>query len=212
MCIQLSECLPTIQQYLEKGVKEVRVVCGDVLHLDCSLQGDNWRGINLVLLAKQLRVWDEQKIDLSGTSCSEALADAGQSTDGTGMDGKDGYPGASGGNALIKAEEVIGQQNLEFISNGGTGGTGQRGGDGSDGASGKAMEETEMRRGFDTYIRTDCKPGDLICEKVTPASRRGDYKKFSLAKPLHLSQDLFPQLLDIAADLLEDGIGENGTG
>jgi golgin subfamily B member 1 len=218
MCVELSECLPTIRDHLHQGVIEVRFVCGDVFHLDCSLQGEEWSGINLVILANQLRVWNEQKIDLSGKCCIKSHADAGQSENGTGIDGIDGFPGSSGGNALIAAEEVINQQNLEFISNGGAGGVGQKGGDGRDGPPGKAMDVTEMRKGFDSYIRSKCRPGELIWEQTAPTSRKGDYKRFSDSKPWKpipddiFSLDMLKRIGESVIDHVEDEYLSNGMG
>lgn len=122
-------------------IREVRFIARSVLHVDCDLEKRGWHGVSVFVWTNILNVTKyDTTWNLSGTpGTSNYIGDAGKDSSGNGMDGKDGFAGESGGNALIKASDVRNGGNLTIVSDGGMGSIGQNGGSGVDGKPGSSV-------------------------------------------------------------------------
>lgn len=133
----LSKEKAKIEQKLS-DVKQV-VFISDFFDIDDNLDRELWHGKNIEVFADRIYIRGERIWNLSGNG-GEALEeeDAGQNeSTGTGLDGKHGHAGESGGILRIDVEKRIQNgKNWKIISFGGQGGDGQNGGAGRDGVNG----------------------------------------------------------------------------
>ncbi|RVE46545.1 hypothetical protein evm_008836 [Chilo suppressalis] len=81
-------------------------------------------------------------------NAASSVFEKGTGEDGHGKQGKDGYPGESGGNVLVLTEKIVNPKNFTIISNGGKGSKGQDGGNGKDGEDGKGITKAELVEKF----------------------------------------------------------------
>uniref|UniRef100_A0A182IBC2 Uncharacterized protein n=1 Tax=Anopheles arabiensis TaxID=7173 RepID=A0A182IBC2_ANOAR len=128
--IVLSEIKPRVEALLaNSAIEEVRIFAGINLKIDADLSGDVWRGLNLVVLANEIKVINVVTWNVSGKDNYHTYTnDAGKEGNGHGKGGNDGYPGESGGNILLQANSIQDPDRLTIISNGGNGSGGQNGG------------------------------------------------------------------------------------
>lgn len=148
--IVLSEILQQLEIILlYKNIEEVRFVGADIIHVDTNIESAVWQGMNVVILTKAIKVCGQVTWNVSGKDNNHTYSNnADTAKDCHGEQGKDGYPGESGGNVLIVVEKIQNPENFTIISNGGRGSKGQNGGDGKDGDDGKSITDTEFRQKF----------------------------------------------------------------
>ncbi|WP_264685759.1 helicase-related protein [Wolbachia endosymbiont (group B) of Pandemis corylana] len=149
--IVVSEILWQLENTLSENsnIEEVLFVGADVIHIDTNFKSEVWQGKNVVILTKTIKVHDKVTWDVSGKDNNHTYSDnAGTGKDGHGKQGADGHAGESGGNVLILAEKIEGQENFTIISNGGKGSKGQDGGNGESGEDGKSITEAEFKEKF----------------------------------------------------------------
>nr|XP_034172188.1 uncharacterized protein LOC117600634 isoform X2 [Osmia lignaria] len=149
--IVVSEILQLLENTLleNPNIEEVRFVGADIIHIDTNLKSKVWQGRNVVILTKAIKVHDQVTWDVSGKDNDHIYShSAGTGQDGHGKQGKDGYPGESGGNVLIIAEKIENPEDFTIISNGGRGGKGQDGGNGRDGNNGMGITKAEFDKKF----------------------------------------------------------------
>ncbi|AGJ99856.1 MULTISPECIES: DEAD/DEAH box helicase [unclassified Wolbachia] len=149
--IVVSETLRQLENALleNPNIEEVRFVGADIIHIDTNFKSEVWQGKNVVILTKTIKVHDKVTWDVSGKDNNHTYSDnAGTGKDGHGKQGADGYAGESGGNVLILAKKIEGQENFTIISNGGKGSKGQDGGNGESGEDGKSITEAEFKEKF----------------------------------------------------------------
>ncbi|XP_058124995.1 LOW QUALITY PROTEIN: uncharacterized protein LOC131285440 [Anopheles ziemanni] len=130
-----------MERFLEKpNAEELRVIATDCITIDADLKNTHWHGKNIVMLTDAIIVTKPVTFDVSGKKNDHVYPeDAGTDKGGDGMQGKDGYPGESGGNVLILANSIENARNLTIVSNGGDGSNGQNGGPGRDGENGTGI-------------------------------------------------------------------------
>lgn len=149
MHILVSEIFPALEELLvnHPSIEEVRFLASEVMYIDTSLETDAWRGKNIIIITNNLRIVDNVVWDVSGKDSEYTYTtNAGTGCDRHGINGKDGYPGESGGNVVIRANMVECLKQFTIKSNGGRGSTGQDGGDGRDGYDGKGITEYEFKK------------------------------------------------------------------
>jgi hypothetical protein len=131
------------------NIEEVRFVGTDSVQIDAAFKNEVWHGKNVVILTETIKIPDKVTWDVSGKDNNHIYSDnAGTGEDGVGKQGKDGYPGESGGNVLILAERMENPDTFTIISNGGKGSKGQDGGDGRDGGDGTVITKAEFDEKF----------------------------------------------------------------
>ncbi|XP_076226110.1 uncharacterized protein LOC116426667 isoform X1 [Nomia melanderi] len=149
--VVVSEILWRLENNLSKNsnVEEVRFVGADVIHIDSNLKSEVWHGRNIAVLTKAIKVHDKVTWNVSGEDNNHSYSsNAGTGKDSHGKQGKDGYPGESGGNVLILVEKIENPENFTIISNGGKGSKGQDGGNGKDGKDGESITKEEFKEKF----------------------------------------------------------------
>lgn len=130
-----------ITKYI-KGRNDVREVQIHALHtvsIDENLDGAEFRGVNVTIIAPKWDVRNDRTIDLTGKDCTHRYttraADA-TTAGGHGTDGSPGQPGENGGHFFGLGIAFSGSDRLTITANGGKGGPGQAGGNGQTGANG----------------------------------------------------------------------------
>jgi|GEM_PF-4548886 len=149
--IVVSEILQQLKNRLSENpnIEEVRFVGADIIHIDTNFKSEVWQGKNVVILTKTIKVHDKVTWDVSGKDNNHIYSNnAGTGKDGHGKQGKDGYPGESGGNVLILVEKIENSENFTIISNGGKGSNGQDGGNGEKGKDGVGITKAEFEKKF----------------------------------------------------------------
>ncbi|XP_070507810.1 uncharacterized protein [Chironomus tepperi] len=128
----------------------------DVFRIQSDLS-DKFRGKNLSIFANYVEVTKPSTFNLSGESSIQAFeSDAGQDEDGTGLDGKDGMSGKSGGNFALNCRLIKNDSQLTIFANGSEGTNGQNGGNGQDGIHGKdATQRSFVVDGFNWKMSFD---------------------------------------------------------
>uniref|UniRef100_A0A7E4VS27 Chloroplast protein-transporting ATPase n=1 Tax=Panagrellus redivivus TaxID=6233 RepID=A0A7E4VS27_PANRE len=146
--IFLQQIKDDIMKYVDadkddRKLTKVVANASKVINLDTSLI---LPGINVVLTAAKIKIWDEQTIDLSGhgyPAVKRAPAvDGGETEDGA--EGDCGKAGESSGNCLIITDEIVNPKKLKVILNGGRGENGQPGGKGGPGKNGVGITQDEF--------------------------------------------------------------------
>ena len=163
--LNLSKWLQSIETKM-RGMEEVQVIVKRVLQINCSL---HWSGVNLVILANEMHVAGNQTFNLSGCDAQNfpERAGAGENAGEDGQEGECGDPGESGGNVEIYYENMVGEDNLTIISNGGKGAGGQDGGNGKNGrngADGKSITLDEFKERYPSicyYVGASVEQGIL---------------------------------------------------
>lgn len=151
MHILVSEIYPDLEELLvlNPHIEEVRFLMSEVMYIDTSLETDVWRGKNILIITNNLKIVDNVVWDVSGKdSDHKYTTNAGTGLDRQGKNGKDGFPGESGGNVVIQSKKVECLNQFTIKSNGGRGSTGQDGGDGRDGIDGKGITKEKFERNF----------------------------------------------------------------
>nr|XP_040234612.2 uncharacterized protein LOC120956889 [Anopheles coluzzii] len=154
----LQPIIDLVENVISKNTKieEVRFVSGKLFRIDANLPNQVWHGKNVVVHARELLVPSPVCWDLSGKDDThEYSQSAGTGEDGTGLNGKDGYPGESGGNVLIMAKEITNPEHMTIIANGGAGSDGQDGGNGKHGKDGTGKRWSEFRDEFPPVASMD---------------------------------------------------------
>lgn len=123
-----------------RDCQEIRLVGMKILHVDADLVQSIFHGKNIFVLAQKIKVHGPIVWDVSG---NDATKDSGGISSGEGIDGKDGFPGESGGNIVIICNEIENSQDWTVKSIGGNGGNGQDGGNGANGANGERFTNPE---------------------------------------------------------------------
>ncbi|XP_037949528.1 uncharacterized protein LOC119680670 [Teleopsis dalmanni] len=161
--INITEILTQLEVLLKKksSIEEVRFIGADVMHIGTNLDSEVWKGKNIIILTKALKIHNKVLWNVSGNNNLHFYKNnAGVTYNGTPGDGSDGYPGESGGNVLILVNKIENPENFTIISNGGNGSVGQDGGDGKNGVDGKGI------------INSD------FCEKFPPVSKLFCYSRW----------------------------------
>uniref|UniRef100_A0A914Q043 Uncharacterized protein n=1 Tax=Panagrolaimus davidi TaxID=227884 RepID=A0A914Q043_9BILA len=138
-------------------ITEIRIFTKSVFHIDSNLKIP---GINFVVVADRVKLWDKHEIDVSGKNEDTKLLEKPEKAE-TGKDGKNALlnakSGESSGNILIVTLALTPDM-LTIKLNGGNGQRGQDGGDGGDGAHGIGIEKEEfeeIRIKYDSIYFTD---------------------------------------------------------
>lgn len=148
MHIVVSEVLQELEDLLFKdpSIEEIRFHSADVMLIDRSLEAEVWRGKNIRIETRNLKLDEAVVWDVSGKDNNHKYpTNAGTGIDGHGLDGTDGFPGESGGNVVILSNKVEGSKQFTIKSNGGKGSKGQDGGDGKNGKDGKGITESRFK-------------------------------------------------------------------
>lgn len=139
--VLLSNVLGALEEKFQTSgslIEEVRFICGQAFHIDTDLVSSVWHGKNIAVRTKLAKVHGSVVWDVSGEDNKHVYHKKADTSvkDGAGKPGNDGYPGESGGNVLILAEQIDNINGWTVVSNGGKGSNGQDGGDGRDGQDG----------------------------------------------------------------------------
>lgn len=153
--IVLSKQQKALESQLKANskIEEIRFVAAQVLHIDSSFDDAIWKGKNIVVLAKTIKVHDSIKWDVSGKDNGHEYTKKAAEE----RDGSDGFAGESGGNVLVLCKRFDRPESFTLLSNGGMGSAGQDGGDGKDGPDGKGIEKKDLHakykilKGFAVY-------------------------------------------------------------
>lgn len=144
----LSEVLPRVEELLS-DCSEAHFVAAKKFYADHTLENNIWHGKNIVVYADIFEIHKGIAWDVSGiNSVVDYDGKAGEERDGEGKNGRDGYSGESGGNVLIRYNQVVNGNMLTIVSNGGNGTDGQDGGDGEDGVDGTGIRKYEFETKF----------------------------------------------------------------
>lgn len=125
----LSDCF----DMLDQDTKDVQIIC-DILHISRDSKENHsyhFNVDNLIIIANEIKVYDEVTIDLSGKNAKTIEEDE------RGINGRDGYAGESGGNISVACSKVVNGNLLTLVSNGGSATDGLDGLNGTNGIDGK---------------------------------------------------------------------------
>jgi len=132
--VYLSSSLSSLT--IDSNITEIHLIC-DTLHIDSELP-QSFRSKTFEIYANFVYVHSNFKWTLSGEEVFNNFStDAGQESDGRGIDGQDGMAGKCGGNFFLKCNFIENSSALTIESNGSDGKNGQNGGNGRDGENGK---------------------------------------------------------------------------
>ncbi|XP_070501606.1 uncharacterized protein [Chironomus tepperi] len=149
----MSSELSTIS--INSNISEINLIC-DTLFIDSNLP-TNFRGKNFAIYANYVKINGSFTWDLSGEKViGNTSTNAGQDSDGRGIDGQDGKAGKSGGNFSLYCKKIYNSPALTIISNGSDGTDGHDGGNGKNGKDGKDATR-------DSFDRENFK-GNMIAE------------------------------------------------
>ncbi len=132
---------------------EIHFLCTECFYIDTSVSSCEWASsaaVNVAVCAPTVHVKGSCIIDVSGqnaiaSKCSRKAGDGvpvnGFGSGDAGRHGMHGEAGQSGGNILIRTDQIVNHQLLTLHSSGGNGNDGQDGGDGTDGIAELGQED-----------------------------------------------------------------------
>ena len=177
-----------VKTYLAgRRFNEVHFMCANCFYIDTTI-GKGWESKNIAICSPKVHVSIECIIDVSGKNGIDGKTlDRGRQkgkhggkrtspgNGNPGSNGKNGTAGESGGNILIRTNEIVHPEQLTLKSCGGKGGDGQNGFNGGDGMAKEGAEEDlrqdKWPKDFAKYFTGN--PKDVIEDIITKMSSDG---------------------------------------